>query len=93
MEDGTTETSAQQKDKIYFSKQPMEVIDINTPPHESNPTFKILGRQLKDTRAKNQKLKEENMEAQIKLNNMLDLYEKTIDKARYLAKISLPLHR
>jgi hypothetical protein len=24
---------------------------------------------------------------------MLDLYEKTIDKARYLAKRSLPLHR
>jgi hypothetical protein len=41
----------------------------------------------------NEKLKKENMEAQIKLKDMLDLYEKTIDKAIYLTKRSLPLHR
>jgi hypothetical protein len=38
-------------------------------------------------------MKEENLEARIKLKNLLDLYEKTIDKARYLSKRYLPLHR
>jgi hypothetical protein len=38
-------------------------------------------------------LKKENLEARIKLKDMLDLYEETIDKARYMAKRSLPLHR
>jgi hypothetical protein len=50
VEEGTTETSSQQKDKAQPSKHPVEIIDINTPPHESNPTFKRLMRQLKDTR-------------------------------------------
>jgi hypothetical protein len=38
-------------------------------------------------------LKEENLEAQIKLKNTLDLYEEIIDKEIYMAKRSLPLHR
>jgi hypothetical protein len=38
-------------------------------------------------------LKKENLEARIKLKNTLDLSEETIDKARYMAKRSLPLHR
>jgi hypothetical protein len=50
IKDGTTETSTQKNDKFYFSKQPMEVIDISTP-HESNRTFKRLRRQLKDAKA------------------------------------------
>jgi hypothetical protein len=93
MEDGTTETSAQQKDKVQFSKKPMEVIDINTPPHESNPTFKRLRRQLKDAKTEIDKLKKEDLESRIKLKDMLDLYEETIDKARFMAKRSFPLHR
>jgi hypothetical protein len=63
MEDGATEASTQQKDKAQPSKHPIEIIDINTPPHESNPTFKRLRRQLKDARTENDKLKKENLEA------------------------------
>jgi hypothetical protein len=35
----------------------------------------------------------EDLETRIKLKDMLDLYEETIDKARYMAKRSLPIHR
>jgi hypothetical protein len=42
MEDDATEASAQQKEKAQPSKQHIEIIDINTPPHDNNPTFKRL---------------------------------------------------
>jgi hypothetical protein len=58
----------------------MEVIDINTPPHESNPTFKRLRRQIKDANIEIDKFKKEYLESRIKLKDMLDLYEDTIDK-------------
>ena len=80
IKDGTTETSSQQKDKVQFSKQPMEVIYINTHPHEINPTFKRLGMKLKDAKVEIDKLKKEDLESRIKLKDMLDLYEETIDK-------------
>jgi hypothetical protein len=57
VEEGTSKASAQQKDKTQPSKKPIEIIDINSPSHESNPTFKRLRRQLKDTRDENEKLK------------------------------------
>jgi hypothetical protein len=41
----------------------MEVIDINTSPHESNPTFKRLRRQLKDAKTEIDKLKKEDLES------------------------------
>jgi chromosome segregation ATPase len=93
IKDGTTETSSQQKDKFHISKNPMEVIDINTPPHESNPTFKRLRRQLKDAKTEIDKLKKEDLDSRIKLKEMLDIYEETIDKARFMAKRYFPLHR
>jgi hypothetical protein len=55
--------------------------------------LKRLRRKLKDARIENEKLKEEDLEARIKMKDMLELYEETIDKARYMAKMSLPLHR
>jgi hypothetical protein len=63
MEEGISKASSQQKDKTQPSKKPIEIIEINSPSHESNPTFKRLGRQLKDTTDENEKLKEENLEA------------------------------
>jgi hypothetical protein len=93
MEDDAAEASAQQKDKAQPSKQPIEIIDINTPPHESNPTFKRLRRQLKEARTANDKLKKKDLETRVKLKAMLDLYEETIDKENFIAKRSLPLHR
>jgi hypothetical protein len=62
MEDDTTEASTLQKDKFHFSKKPMEVIDISTPPHESNPTFKRLMRHLKDAKTEIDKLKKEDLD-------------------------------
>jgi hypothetical protein len=38
-------------------------------------------------------LKKENLEARIKLKDILELYEETIDKSIYMAKRYLPLHR
>jgi len=93
VEDSAIEASTQQKDKAQPSKKPIEIIDINTAPHESNPNFKRLRRQLKDARDENEKLKKENLEARIKMKDMIELYEETLDKERYMSKRSLPLHR
>jgi hypothetical protein len=70
----------------------MEVIDINTPLHEGNPTFKRLRRQLKDAKYEIDKLKKEQLDSRIKMKEMLDLYEDTIDKSWFMAKRSFPLH-
>ena len=67
MKDGTTETSSHQKEKSRSSRKPIEVIDIITPRHESNPTFKRLMRQLKEARDENDKLKKEDLDSRIKL--------------------------
>jgi hypothetical protein len=48
--------------------------------HESNPTFKRLRRQLKDAKTEIDKLKKEDLDSRIKLKEMLDIYEETIDK-------------
>jgi hypothetical protein len=93
LKDDTTETSAQQKDKFHYSKNPIEVIDINTPHHESNPTFKRLRRQLKEARDEIDNLKKEYLGSRIKIKNMLDTSVEIIDKARFLAKCFFPLHR
>jgi hypothetical protein len=63
MQDGAVKASAHQKDGARISRKPIYIIDINTPSHEGNHTFKILRRQLKDGRTKNDKLKKENLEA------------------------------
>jgi hypothetical protein len=42
---------------------------------------------------KDRRYTKEDLETQIKLKDMLDLYEDTIDKARYMAKRYLPLHK
>jgi hypothetical protein len=41
----------------------MEIIEIKSPSKESNPTFKRLGKQLKEARDENEKLKKENLQA------------------------------
>jgi hypothetical protein len=50
MKDGAEKTSAQQKDKAQLSNHLIKIIDINTPPHESNPTFKRPRWQIKDAK-------------------------------------------
>jgi hypothetical protein len=90
VKDDTIETSAQQKGKSQSSKQPIEFIDITTPHHERNPTFKRLKRQLKEARDETDKLKKEDLGSRMKLKEMLDMYEETIDKERFLDKIFFP---
>jgi uncharacterized membrane-anchored protein YhcB (DUF1043 family) len=70
----------------------MEVIDITTSPHEGNPTFKRLWRKLKDVKAEIDKFKKEELDSKIKLKEMLDIYEETIDKSRIMAKRYFLLH-
>jgi hypothetical protein len=50
IEDDATKSTSQQNDKAQLSKQPIKIIDISTPPHETNPTFKRLWRKLKDAK-------------------------------------------
>ena len=38
-------------------------------------------------------MKKEDLGSIMNLKEMMDMYEETIDKARFLAKIFLPLHR
>jgi hypothetical protein len=45
MEDDASKSSSEKKDKSHPSNHPIEIIDINTPPREINPTFKRLRRQ------------------------------------------------
>jgi hypothetical protein len=43
--------------------------------------------------SRKQALKKEDVDSRNKLTRMMGMYHETIDKARFLAKISLPLHR
>jgi hypothetical protein len=86
------ETSAQRKGKYKSSEQSIEVIDIITPQHERNLTFKRLKRQLKEERVEDDKLKED-LDSRNNLKGVLGIYHETIDKARFLDKIFFPLHK
>jgi len=57
-------------EKTEPSKKPIEIIEINSPCHESNLTFKRLRTKLKDIRDENEKLKEENLEVKIKVKTL-----------------------
>jgi uncharacterized protein YaaN involved in tellurite resistance len=81
------------KVNLNLLSNPIEVVDITTPQHESNPTFKRLKRQLKEARVEVDKLKKEDLGSRKKLKEMMGMYHETIDKAIFLAKIFLPLHR
>jgi hypothetical protein len=92
VESDVAETSTQRKGKSKAPEQPIENIDITTPQEESNPTFKRLKIQLKEARAEIDKLKSEDSGYRKKLKGMMGMYHETIDKARFIAKIFLPLH-
>jgi len=78
------------KGKIVPIKDPIEVVDITTPPE--NPTFKRLKRQLKEARAKIVKLKREEL-VEKNLSDLMDMYHGTLVKAKFIDKIFIPLHR
>jgi len=92
VKDDTVEASSQQKGKYQYSKNLIEFFDITTPhlayiiSDESNPTFKRLKRQLKEERAKADKLKKEDLGSKKKIKELMGTYYETIDKER-LSKV------
>jgi hypothetical protein len=79
------------KGKILPIEDNIEVIDITTRPE--SPTFKRKNRQLKEAGTEIANLKVEGLVERKKLNDLMDMYLENIDKARFVAKRFLPLHR
>jgi uncharacterized protein (DUF3084 family) len=79
------------KGKVEAAEKHIEVIDITTPPE--NPTLKKQNRQLKEARKEIANLKGEGLVERKKLSDLMDMYQETIDKANFVAKIFMPLHR
>jgi hypothetical protein len=72
-------------------KKPVEVININTPP--SNHTFKRLIRQLREARKEVSRWKEESLTERIKMKELMDIYNNTLELAKFSARRALPLHK
>jgi len=81
----------QQKDEGEAMKNPIEVINISTPP--SNHTFKILIRQLGEARKEVSHLKEEGLDDRRKMKEFMDNYKNTLDLEKFAARRALPLHK
>jgi hypothetical protein len=78
----------QEKEAI---KNPVETVHITTPP--SSQTFKRLIRQLRDARKEVAHLKEEAMSDRVKMKELMDGYNHTLDLAIFAARRAQPLHR
>ena len=72
-------------------KNPIETVHITTPP--SNQTFKILIKQLREARKEVARLKSEALYERIKMKELIDGYNHTLDLARFVARRGQPLHR
>jgi hypothetical protein len=81
----------QQKDEGEAMKKPVEIININTPP--SNHTFKRLIRQLREARKEVARLKSEGLSERIKMKELMDNYNNTLDLEIFAARRALPLHK
>jgi hypothetical protein len=79
------------KGKGEATENPIEVTNINSPP--DNPTFKRFIRQLRDARKEVSHLKEQILTERRKMKELMDMYNETLDLARFTARIFLPLHR
>jgi hypothetical protein len=79
------------KGKGEATEKPIEVININTPP--DNPTFKRLIRQLMDARKEVAHLKAESLTKRRKMKELMDMYNETLDLARFTTRRLFPLHR
>jgi hypothetical protein len=88
-----TKTSVQTKDKGKgeATENPIEVVNISSP--LDNPTFKRLIRQLRDARKEVSHLKEQRLTERRKLKELMDMYNETLDMARFTTRIFFPLHR
>jgi hypothetical protein len=72
-------------------KNPVETVHVTTPP--GSQTFKRLIRQLRDARKEVAHLKAEAMSDRVKMKELMDGYNHTLDLARFAARKAQPLHR
>jgi hypothetical protein len=72
-------------------KNPVETVHVTTPP--DNQTFKRLIRQLRDARKEVAQLKAKAMSDRVKMKELMDGYNHTLDLARFAARKAQPLHR
>jgi hypothetical protein len=72
-------------------KKPIETVHITNPP--GSQTFKILIRQLRDTTKEVAHLKVEAIFDRVKMKELMDGYNKTLDLPRFAARKAHPLHR
>jgi uncharacterized protein (DUF3084 family) len=79
------------KSKIVPIEEHIEVIEITT--HLENLAFKRMNKHLKEAKTEIANLKREGLVERKKLNDLMDMYLETIDKASFVAKRFMPLHR
>jgi hypothetical protein len=72
-------------------KKPVETVHVTTPP--DSQTFKRLIRKLRDARKEVAQLKTEAMSDRVKMKELMDGYNHTLDLARFAARKAQPLHR
>jgi hypothetical protein len=72
-------------------KKPIETVHVTAPP--DSQTFKRLIRQLRDARKEVAQLKTEAMSDRVKMKELMDGYNHTLDLARFAARKAQPLHR
>ena len=72
-------------------KNHVETVHITTPP--GSQTFKRLIRKLRDARKEVTHLRVEDMYDRVKMKELMDGYNHTLDLARFAARKAQPLHR
>jgi hypothetical protein len=81
----------QKTNESEIMQNPFEVININTPP--INNAFKRLIRQLKESRKGVARLKSEGLSERIKMKELIEYYNNTLDLERFASRRALPLHK
>jgi hypothetical protein len=72
-------------------KNLVETVHITTPP--GSQTFKILIGQIRDARKEVAHLKADAMSDRVKMKEVMDGYNHTLDLERFVARKAQPLHR
>jgi hypothetical protein len=72
-------------------KNCIETVHVTTPPDIQ--TFKILIRKLRDARKEVAQLKEKAMSERVKMKELMDVYNHTLDLASFSSRKAQPLHR
>jgi hypothetical protein len=76
---------------VVHEKKSVDTMHVSTPPGDQ--TFKILIKQLKESRKEVAKLKKKSMSERVNMIDLMDGYSHTLDLARFAARRTQPLHR